>query len=230
MKQHAEDQSKRVAQHLLAKEFVELAHGLDAAAKAEQEHRSLFKKDLTLADIKAVQREPTSGFENRRETWINPVVNKHAAPATLESNSSTKLKLPRSLVYGHPFARILWHAGLVASKSEGQRLISNRGVSIGSASEGLGRKMEDKLSFSPVTGTTPADVEQYLKEGLLVVRIGKWKLKIIDIIPDQEFAALGLTCNGWGEDPQSVADSAPGVVKEELPVQEFRPLQAGVSS
>ena len=228
MKQHAEDQSKRVAQHLLAKEFVELAHGLAAADQAEKEHRSLFKKDLSLADIKAVavQQEPSSGFENRRETWINPAVNKYAAPATLESNLSTKLKLPRSLVYGHPLARILWHAGLVASKSEGQRLMSNRGVSIGSASEGMGRKMQDKFSFSPATSTQASDVEQYLVEGLLIVRIGKWKMRIIEVIEDEEFADLGLSCNGWGEP----SEAGPGVAMEEPRVHDFRPLQAASNS
>ena len=198
MREHAQDESKRVAQHRLAGDFVELVHGLAAAEKAANEHRALFKKDLSLADLKAMRASDKSSQKDYVPVDINPSLNKRAAPPRLEENLSTRLKLPRSLVHGNPLSRVLWHAGLVASRSEGQRLMNNRGVSIGGASEG-GRAMGDQLSFHPATGTRADEVAQYIVDEMLILRIGKWKVRIIDIVPDDEYAAAGLSCPGWGD-------------------------------
>ena len=200
MQEHTQDESKRVAQHRLAKEFVELVHGLAAAEQAAMEHRAVFKKDLSLADIKAMRGNSTSTQAENISGDINPLLNKHAAPPRLEENLSTRLKLPSSLVHGQPLSRILWHAGLVASRSEGQRLMSNRGVSIGAAAGG-GKvvPMGDQLSFHPATQKRADELENFIVDEILVLKIGKWKVRIIDIVSDEVYAASGFSCPGWGE-------------------------------
>ena len=55
---HAELPSERKAQHLLAREFVELVHGEVDAAAAEQQHRSIFRQSpLLVAANNAAQSE-----------------------------------------------------------------------------------------------------------------------------------------------------------------------------
>src|SRR5271155_1131912 len=137
MELHRKDESKRVAQHRLAKEFVELVHGLEAAEQAEQEHRNMFKKDLSISELRK-SAEEVSATTNvyGRPMDINPSLNKHAPPPRLEENLSNRLKLPVSLVDGQPLSKILWSAGLVASRSEGQRIINNRGVQLGGRADG----------------------------------------------------------------------------------------------
>lgn len=202
MEEHSQDQSKRVAQHRLAREFLELVHGLPAAEQAEAEHRQLFKKDLSLSDVREITAGPVKTDDSWRQPDINPSLNKHAQPLRLEQNLGNRLKLPKSLILGQPLSRILWHAGTVASRSEGQRLIANKGVSIGSSTSGLG-PMGDSLSFHTTGGSAEDVTKAIIDNSLLIFRIGKWRVKIIDIISDEEFSDLGLSCPGWNASPES---------------------------
>lgn len=200
MEEHAKDESKRVAQHKLASEFVELIHGLGAAQEAEKQHRELFKKDLTLEDIQRLQQTPwePANEGGSAPTDVHPRLNKHAEPQTLHANASTSVKLPRSAVMNQSFAAILHSAGLAASRSEAHRLIVAGGAYVGGTSAEGGSSMGDTLNYQKLKDANWERNSKYIiDDSVLVLRSGKWKMKIVKIIPDEEFLAAGLTCPGW---------------------------------
>ncbi|EXJ95803.1 tyrosyl-tRNA synthetase [Capronia coronata CBS 617.96] len=198
VQEHEKDQSKRVAQHKLAKEFVELIYGHEAAANAEAEHRQLFNKKLTLSDVTASVAEARSAQPAmEQQGFINPSLNKHAQPLRREDNVAVHLKLPKSLVIGKPLSHVLWAVGLVGSRAEGQRLINAGGAYIGANADARGG-MDDALSFTPAKTAAWEELSKFIIDGkILILRVGKWRLKIIDIVPDEEYEAAGLTCQAW---------------------------------
>lgn len=204
MKEHETDQSRRVAQHKLAREFVELIHGLEAAEEAERQHRSLFKKSLTVQDIQDALIENASVDAQDKQADLHPSLNKHAKPQDMHSNSNTRVTLPRSAVIGQPITKALHSSGLVASRSEAQRLIAGGGAYIGgtTSSDG-GSSMGDTLSYQPLRDARWDFNSQYvIDDSIMILRVGKWKMKIINIVPDEEFLAAGLTCPGWPPEEQ----------------------------
>lgn len=223
MKEHEQDQSKRVAQHKLAREFVELIHGLSDAEVAERQHRQVFGKNLTFSEIQRTLNEEVLQKANEGDDMpadLHPRLNKHAKPQDMESNTSTQVKLPRSLVIDQPLSRILYSAGLTASRSEGQRLINAGGVYVGAQSSGKA-SMQDNVSYIPAKETTANFVSKYIvDENLLIVRTGKWRVKIIEIIPDKDFRAAGLTCPGW-----ETEDNSFEALKKYPKLQHFDPMK-----
>lgn len=185
MDEHLKDPSKRHAQHALARDVVEMVHGAKEANDAEASHRMLFG-DRSRQERPALVSGDLNNSLNEK------------APQTNSSNMpSVNIVLPHSLVYNQSMARILYAAGLVSSKSEGHRLASNQGAYVGSRADGTGR-MRDDLSFTPVKLFKPYQTKDYIIDGdLLILRVGKWKLKVIKIISDEEFTRRGLNAPGW---------------------------------
>lgn len=204
MEDHRLDESKGLAQKKLASEFVELIHGESAAQEAETQHMKLFGPNVSIDDLR--EESSSSAARSRVPGDWNSSLNPYAKATSSENAPSIRMKLPRSLVVGRPFTGVLWSAGLVSSKGEAQRLISSKGCHIGAR---IGRdkdptEMGDSLAFLPITSTHPDDTEQFLIDGhLLVIRIGKWKMKIINVVSDEEYDASGLTCPGWKEPADS---------------------------
>jgi tyrosyl-tRNA synthetase len=229
MKEHEQDQSKRVAQHKLAREFVELVHGLGAAQQAEEEHRTLFKKGLSISDIQQSinQTAPDAAIHgNETLADLHPRLNKHAKPQDMQSNSSTQTTLPRSLVKDQPLSRILYSAGLTASRGEGQRLINAGGVYIGAQSSGKG-EMSDSVSYIPAKDAAAEFVAKYIIDNnLLILRTGKWKMKVISIVSDEEFRTERLTCPGWDFETGNPTKTTPNTT-EYASFGPFRKRQAG---
>ncbi len=202
MQEHEKDQSKRIAQHKLAREFTELIHGLGAAEEAEEQHRKLHNKHMSIDDMRATVAE-TKAADVHPKTGVpmfgHPSLNKYAQPLHREADQATNIRLPRSLVFENPMSRILWYAGLVTSRTEGQRLINAGGAYVGGASDAK-QEMGDSLTFTPVRTADWNEVKKYiLDDNLLILRSGKWRIKIISIISDEEFEKLGLSCPGWDE-------------------------------
>ncbi|KIV78098.1 tyrosine-tRNA ligase [Exophiala sideris] len=200
MQEHEKDQSKRIAQHKLAKEFVELIYGLGAAEQTEAEHRQLYSKTLTISDLASSVAEAKAASpetpETRTADFVHPSLNKHAQPLKREDNTQIRVTLPRSLVIGKPLGQIMWAAGMLSSKAEGHRLILAGGAYVGAtAAKG---QMDDSLSFTPALGNSAEEAAKYIiDDHLLILRVGKWRMKIINIIPDEEYEASGLTCPAW---------------------------------
>ncbi|KAK3059320.1 hypothetical protein LTS18_011134, partial [Coniosporium uncinatum] len=176
----------REAQHLLAREFVELVHGEVEAKKAEAEHRSLFgKKRLPKAD------------EHDSET-PGPVIGK--LPTGVD------LLLPRSLVEGQALAKVVWSVGLAQSRTEAHNHIMSGGLYIGRKST-----ENEELTFVPAktlsNGANPVANHDMLIEGsLLVLRKGKKHIRVCKIVSDDEFAESGVAVPGL--EPQSNTERA----------------------
>ena len=203
MEQQNADPSKRVAQHALAFEFVELIHGRQEAEAVSMQHRQLFRPRESTAEptpLAQAGRQPPAGHLNSpTASFVNPQAGNRYAPQTNFSNMpSVNVTLPRSLVYDQPFNRVLWHAGLVSSKSEGHRIIKNAGAYVGSR-PGESGPMSDELSFTPIKPWTAEKTAEFVQGGsLLILKLGKWKVKLVNIISDEDFKERGLTAPGWG--------------------------------
>ncbi|KAJ5142853.1 Aminoacyl-tRNA synthetase class Ic [Penicillium bovifimosum] len=201
MEEQNKDPSKRIAQHKLASEFVELVHGKAEADAVALQHRQLFRPRSSTAEPTPLPKSstppashalsPTAGFETPQSG--NPY-----APQTNWANmGDIKVTLPHSLVFGQPFNRILWSAGLVSSKGEGHRVIVNNGAKVGSRPGDSG-PMSDQLSFTPIRPWDAEKTKDFVLDGnLLMLKLGKWKFKAVHIVSDDEFRAQGLTAPGW---------------------------------
>ncbi|KAI9784914.1 MAG: tyrosyl-tRNA synthetase [Peltula sp. TS41687] len=201
MTEHEVDPRQRKAQHVLAREFVEMVHNPEDARKAELEHRSIFRSHSSSSATHASpDTKPPSG----------PI------PVTSNTTFSVNVTLPESLVHNQPPARVLYFAGLVSSRSEGHRLAQSKGAYIGSSTSDVG-KMGDSLSFVPVSLWDPTKTKQYLIDGsLLILRVGKWKVRVVKVISDEEFERLGLDAPGWEEEKHKPKPEPEGPVRKIL--------------
>ena len=200
MAEHRKDASLRKAQHLLAREFVELVHGEEEAADAEQQHRAIFRKaPLLVAASKASKLDEGATSRDR--------------PITSTNAPSVNVTLPASLVIDQPLAKVLYSAGLVASRAEGHRLAVNQGAYVGSRANGSGG-MSDAVEFAPIKNWDPSRTKDFILDGnLLVLRVGKWKVKIARVVSDDEFQRLGLDVPGWRELEESRNENRRGSVR-----------------
>lgn len=219
--EHNEAPEKRKAQHLLASEFVELVHGPEEAKEVSKQHTALFQNrgKLSLPDLQSFTTPPPQtpaelAAKAPSNKWglQSSSLHKTIPPTGPNSSHATaSLVLPRSLVYDTPLPRVLFHAGLVNTRSEGHRLISNQGAYIGSAPDKMGG-LDGELKWTPCKILPGSETERFLVEGeLLVLRVGKWKVRIVRVVPDEEFAEMQLP------DPPGYRE-----VKEGLSVQEIK--------
>lgn len=75
--------------------------------------------------------------------------------------------------------------------------------------------MGDDLTFHPLKNFAAAETDKYIIDNsLLVLRIGKWKIRLITIVSDEEFEKLGLSCPGWKDEEETKGDSHASVVKD----------------
>ena len=183
MEEHDKAPHKRIAQHKLAQEVLKLVHGETIAREAEQEHRRLF------GNTSPPQQQTDDDGANK----VAPLVNRDFPP-------TNSLVLPKSLVYGQRMSHVIYHAGLVPSRSEGFRLVTKKGVYLGARPGGSGT-LGEQVDYSPAANWEGSETEKYIIGGdTLIVRVGKWKIKIIKIISDEEFERKGLSAPGWKED------------------------------
>lgn len=193
---HKMQPSKRLAQHKLACEVVTFIQGEERAKEAQEQHDQVFRIPLA---TKHVASEPldTAGPSNPN---FSRLLNPRSPPITSSNAPSPNLILPKSLVYDQPIARLLYHAGLVSSKSEGHRLAMKRGAYIASI-PGQKKPMGDQLEFTPALDWDPSQTEKFIIDGdTVILRVGKWNVRIIKIVSDEEFEKRGLTAPGWKEE------------------------------
>ncbi|KKY13332.1 putative tyrosyl-trna mitochondrial precursor (tyrosine-trna ligase) [Diplodia seriata] len=225
VEEHKLDPSKRIAQHLLAREFLDLVHGSEVAERTAAQHQSLLGRPSQPTDASnetsdAFDLEDSRGKPLRASDpryFANAASgNKFAPKVTAENAPFLGTFLPRSLVYDCSFAKILYAAGLVASKSEGWRLVSNQGAYVAGKPSQVAA-MGDSLKWTPIKYHDSGIPEKFIfDENQLMLRIGKWKIKIITIIPDEEFAAKGLTCPGWNAEEGRPEKEGRGSKEDEI--------------
>ncbi|KAH8428579.1 tyrosine--tRNA ligase MSY1 [Aspergillus melleus] len=201
MEEQVKDPSKRVAQHTLASEFVELIHGKQEADAVAMQHRQLFRPRSSTAEptpMPKTTRAPARQTNSPSVFFANPQAGNAYAPQVNFTNMpSIQVTLPESLVYNQPLHKVLWSAGLVASKSEGHRIATNKGAYVGSRGGDSGM-MSDDLSFTPITTWPGSKTQEFIVDGkLLFLKLGKWKFKTVTIVSDEEYKQLGLSAPGW---------------------------------
>jgi tyrosyl-tRNA synthetase len=181
--EHMLQPSQRKAQHRLAREFVELVHGVEDAKLAETQHRLVYSGTISDADAAKV---PTSSAVPGGPT-----------PITLNNAGKTRITLPASLIHTKSIGRILVAAGLARSASEGHRLASSQGAYIGGApgsQQGDKAAMHpDAVSYTPIKTWQTELTKQYLigeDKDLLILRRGKHDVRIINLVSDEEWAAM----------------------------------------
>ncbi|KAL8820554.1 MAG: hypothetical protein Q9191_007490, partial [Dirinaria sp. TL-2023a] len=202
MTEHKTEPSKRIPQHRLAHEVLSVAHSPEDAEEAAAQHAGLFgsKRTVSYTPLSSTSTTPSdpapsSATSSKRPPDVSNLLNKHAPITTSHNAPALNITLPRSLVYSQPIARILYAAGLVASRSEGHRLCAQQGAYIGSRASG--DPMDDSLNFTPCKNWNPEDTNRFIiDDGLLILRVGKWKIKLVRIVSDEEFEKKGLSCPG----------------------------------
>jgi len=210
MAEHSKEPSKRHAQHALARDFVEMIHGAQEAKDAEARHR-LFFGSRSSEKVSV----PGTGAINNSLNKLAPQTNSYNVPPV-------NLTLPASLVYQQSIARVLFSAGLVSSRSEGHRLAEKQGAYVGSRADGHGR-MSDDLAFTPIKLWDPYRTKDYIVDGdLLVLRVGKWKVKVVKIVSDDEFERQGLDAPGWKEEEKPLEEEGSNRKKKEKIIGNIR--------
>ncbi|KAK8184129.1 tyrosyl-tRNA synthetase [Phyllosticta citribraziliensis] len=206
VEEHEKNPSKRLAQHLLAAEFVELAHGPNAAKEAAATHRNIVSNRTAVSMSSLMDSTQAENPHDPRQFMSNQL-NKKAPAATFENTSNVRISLPRSLVYGNNLGAVLYHSGLVTSKTEGHKLISKSGGAYVAGRPGSrSGSMGDDVKFTPIQMASDTADGFIFDEDKLLLRVGKWKMKLIHVIPDEEFEAQGLTAPGWEERKQDATE------------------------
>jgi tyrosyl-tRNA synthetase len=188
VKKHMETPSRRIAQHKLASEIVELVHGREAAADAAKQHKLVFG-----GGSKPPVGEQQSDVAGRDALSL-PQVNMNNRPAA-------QMKLPRTLIETASIGKIVFASGLAESASEGHRLAMKQAVYIGGAPTQHKAAMDDgAVSFAPVKLWKPEETKQYIiGENLLILRRGKHNIRTIEIVDDEVYAQSGLEYPGQKE-------------------------------
>jgi len=191
MEEHRPSPEKRVAQHLLAQEFLELAHGAQAASETANEHRTRATQRRTIsiqdafakanAEAKTSARVGADPRLNVQSVSLNP----RATPSTAKNTHAENLELDVEFLENATFPAVLQAVGLVNSKSEGQRLITNRGAYVARYKSDL----QDNLEWSAIRSTVVGNPLSWVvwdgpkaSRGLLALRVGKWKVKIVHVL------------------------------------------------
>ena len=160
MDEHVTNPSHRLAQHLLASEILALVHGREVANSTAQQHRSMRRPSLQ----SLTQPKVDSGASNTRSI------------AASFDRAAERVKLLSSQVRGCRIDHVLQNAGLVKSRGEGRRLVASGGVYLGTRPA----KSEDIVFRAVPSPETTVD-EYILEDSLLVIRVGKWKVKVVEL-------------------------------------------------
>lgn len=219
MAEQRQNESQRRAQHVLAKEIVELAHGASEAMKAEAAHREAFSHGTntfplgalrnTLANIKGTDASASEAL-NKKDQDLYAYKQAYAASSTAQAISSTTyeqpknenddvITLPITLLQPGSFPRVLHAAGLASSKSEAHRLIAKKGAYVVVPNSGSPGN-PTALRWATIEAGAAADPNHFLVDWeALVLRSGKSKIQICRIVTEEQFDVEGLTCPGWEE-------------------------------
>ncbi|TVY41800.1 Tyrosine--tRNA ligase, mitochondrial [Lachnellula subtilissima] len=175
VQEHQAEPSLRKAQHTLAREIVEII--------AQEQHRFLFRKKPEEPAILEVEVDAAS----------------RAGYMTLNNRPNVNIQLPASVVHNLSIPRILYACGLASSTSDGTRLVQQNAAFIG----GMNHKkdkvpmMDGSVNWTRVKPWAVADTAKYILHGdLLMFRKGKHNIRVIQIVPDEEYDASGKSYPG----------------------------------
>lgn len=182
VEEHMKAPQERKAQHLLAREFVELVHGVEEAKNAEGQHRMLFSRHKGTV---------MAGKDQEGKPQDEP------AQITLNNAPQANIKLPESLIHHKSIGRILHAAGFANSSGQGHRMVTAGSVYIGGMPGQKKAMNEAALSFTPIKLWRNEETANFLIDGkLLILRRGKHNIRIIEVIPDKEWKQSGMKYPG----------------------------------
>ncbi|KAJ8110290.1 hypothetical protein OPT61_g6831 [Boeremia exigua] len=231
------DASKRIAQHVLAKEIVELAHGAADAKKAETAHKEAFSHGTNTFSLGALRNtlgtaDPSAGLGAQKQN-LSPFdfqlleyKRAYAASSTIQptSTSSTSsqtkqesvITLPLSILQPGSFPRVLHAAGLASTKSEAHRLIAKKGAYVVVPNSGS-VESPTSLRWMPIESSSTVNPQHYLIDfEALVLRSGKSRIQVVKIVNDEQFEKLGLDTKANTESAKDkLEQEAKDDVKEE---------------
>lgn len=216
MGQQRHDESKRLAQHILAREIVELAHGAEAAKKAETAHKEAFSQGTNTFALGAIRRAKSSikteqnpsmkpfyaaRLEYKKAYAASSAV--QAAPGTtqepLRETSGDLVTLPLSMLQPGSFPRVLHAAGLATSKSDAHRLIAAKGAYVVVPNSGSDDN-PTALQWIQIEASATADPKHFLVDfDSLVLRSGKSKIQICHVVQDEQPEGEAKAQNEEGE-------------------------------
>jgi tyrosyl-tRNA synthetase len=187
--EHASNPEKRIAQHLLASEFLTLAHGSVIAKQTAEEHTTRASERRVINIREHLEKAKTESTERLRQgehpPAENPELNSKAKPATANNSSTQTVTLSKEFLAQETFSTVLQAVGLVGSRSEGHRLITSQGAYVGGNISQEPGTFADNLEWRRITNTTKGAALNYVvwhgDKGLLVLRVGKWKVKIVRV-------------------------------------------------
>ena len=209
LEEHSAAPHERKAQHRLAYEVMCLIHGRVEADKVAASHDMLFTKPYSPASPAS-----TPNYSPYAED-INPALNRKAAQTNSATNYPYSVTIPRTLVTHASSARVLYAVGLVSSRSEGDRLINAGGAYVG-RQKGNDPQLSGSLSYVSLLLKTPGELAPYLiEDSLLILRAGKWNVKIARVISDEEFEEKALDVPGWQDYKKLVAERSLGEASKE---------------
>ena len=191
MAEQSADPSKRPAQRRLAHEVIAIVYGLPEAEKLAFEQGLLFRTPVSAS---SPTKNPTSGPQYAD---INPVANPNAPQVNAATTTTYNATVPRSLVRERPMSHVLHVAGLVASRGEGQRLVA-AGAAYVTGRRGHDVRMQHDLSFVPIKNPAPGAAWPYVSEdeSRLILRVGKWKVRVVKLVDDEEGSVRGGNSSG----------------------------------
>ncbi|CZR55816.1 related to tyrosine--trna ligase precursor, mitochondrial (cyt-18) [Phialocephala subalpina] len=177
VKESMKSPEHRKAQHKLAAELVELVHGREEAIAAEQQHHLLFKNPGSLSEL--VRLEDAAAKDDI---------------VTLNNKPQVNTKLPRHVIFQRSIGKILHAAGIARSTTDGHKLVAKEGAYIGtSPHERMEPMNSGYISWGKILGSwKPEDVRKFLvHDDLLIFRKGKHNIKIVQVVPDDQYAVSG---------------------------------------
>ncbi|KAH3912346.1 tyrosine--tRNA (Tyr) ligase [Parastagonospora nodorum] len=215
MAQQRKDESKRLAQHILAKEIVELAHGAKSAKMAEEAHKEAFSHGTntfslgalrnSMSNIKPANAPNPEHLSKSEQAELAHKESLGLSANAQESGTTSALSkqkivtLPKTLLQPGSFPRILCAAGLASSRSEAHRLIACKGAYVVVPNSGS-PETPTALQWINIEAGATVNPSHYLVDwDALVLRSGKSKIQICHIVTEEQFEAEGLTCHGWEE-------------------------------
>ncbi len=172
MDEHFNAPHKRLAQHKLALNVLQLVHGDEKAERARREHSILFQsaQGYSAASIREISMQ-----------WLQ-----ESAPAADSTGHIDEIMtLPRSKVINRSIPQVLHVAGLASSKSEGKRLCTANGAYVGVRSSAEGTDCK----WKPVSEISEEDRDNagnLLVGDLLSLRAWKTKIRHIVVISDKD--------------------------------------------
>lgn len=214
------DASKRIAQHVLAREIVELAHGAAEAKKAETAHKEAFSHGTNTFSLGALRNtlgtaNSNAGLGAQKEKLrkfdieLLEYKRSYAASSTVEPNPSTSassqttqesvITLPLSMLQPGAFPRVLHAAGLATTKSEAHRLIAKKGAYVVVPSSGS-VESPSSLKWATIDSSSSVNPYHYLIDfEALVLRSGKSKIQVVRVVSDDQFEKQGLNAEANNE-------------------------------